>query len=190
MERIARAVSCEQTFVTNPLLAWIPFAVTFNDPRLDHPDCLDDAAAIGLALDEARFAADEGEVPVGAVVVVNGKVIARAHNQPIAMRDPTAHAEILALRAAARLLDSYRLPGAYLYVTLEPCLMCVGAILHTRIARVVYGSRDPKAGALGSVFDVGRDSRTNHQIEVHSGVRADECSALLRDFFHTRRAGT
>jgi tRNA(adenine34) deaminase len=161
---------------------------TVINPHLDDPDRLRDADRIGFALDEARAAADEGEVPVGAVVVLNGEVIARAHNRPIALRDPTAHAEILALRAAASLLDRYRLTGLSLYVTLEPCLMCVGAIVHARVVRVVYGARDPKAGALGSVFDVGRDSRTNHQIEVYGGVRADECSALLRDFFRPRRA--
>jgi tRNA(adenine34) deaminase len=164
--------------------------MTVNNLRLDHPGRLDDETAIGLALDEARAAADKGEVPVGAVVVVDGKVIARAHNQPIAMRDPTAHAEILALRAAARLLDTYRLTDASLYVTLEPCLMCVGAIVHARVARVIYGARDPKAGALGSVFDLGRDGRLNHQLEIYSGVRSDECAAVLREFFHSRRIAT
>jgi tRNA(adenine34) deaminase len=164
--------------------------MTINDPRPGPLDGLDDAAAIGLALDEAYAAAKEGEVPVGAVVVVNGKVIAQAHNQPIAMRDPTAHAEILALRAAARLLDTYRLTGGSLYVTLEPCLMCVGAIVHARIARVIYGAHDPKAGAFGSVFDLGRDGRLNHQLEVYGGVRAAECAALLREFFRYRRTAT
>jgi tRNA(Arg) A34 adenosine deaminase TadA len=164
--------------------------MTINDPRPRPLDCLDEAAAIGLALDEARLAADEGEAPVGAIVVIDGKVIARAHNQPIAMRDPTAHAEILALRAAAKVLDTYRLTGAFLYVTLEPCLMCVGAIVHARVARVIYGARDPKAGAFGSVFDLGRDGRLNHQLEVYGGVRGDECAALLRDFFRSRRTAT
>jgi tRNA(Arg) A34 adenosine deaminase TadA len=162
-------------------------SATLDNSRLDHPGDLDDAAAIGLALEEARLAAEEGEVPVGAILMADSKVIARAHNQPIAMRDPTAHAEILALRRAASLLDTYRLNGASLYVTLEPCLMCVGAIVHARVARVIYGARDPKAGAFGSVFDLGRDGRLNHQLEVYSGVRADECAVLLRDFFRPRR---
>lgn len=161
--------------------------MTPNDARHFETSHLDDAAAIGLALDEARLAAAEGEIPVGAIVVADGKVIARAHNQPIAMRDPTAHAEILALRAAAKLLDTYRLTDASLYVTLEPCLMCVGAIVHARVARVIYGARDPKAGAFGSVFDLGRDGRLNHQLKVYGGARADECASLLRDFFRPRR---
>ncbi|HEX4210452.1 MAG TPA: tRNA adenosine(34) deaminase TadA [Candidatus Binataceae bacterium] len=150
----------------------------------------DDAAAIGLALNEARDGAAEGEVPVGAVLVAGNKVVARAHNQPIALRDPTAHAEILALRAGAKLLDTYRLTGTSLYVTLEPCLMCIGAIVHARVARVIYGARDPKAGALGSVFDLGRDGRLNHQLEVHGGICADQCAALLREFFRSRRGAS
>jgi tRNA(adenine34) deaminase len=160
--------------------------MTPDDARHFNTGHLDDAAAIGLALDEARLAAAQGEIPVGALIGFDGKVIARAHNQPIAMHDPTAHAEILALRSAARHLNSYRLTGSSLYVTLEPCLMCVGAIIHARVARVIYGARDPKAGAFGSVFDLGRDGRLNHQLEVYSGVRAAECSALLRDFFRSR----
>jgi len=161
--------------------------MTPEDVRHANLDSLHHAAAIGLALDEAHLAAEEDEVPVGAIVMAGGIIIARAHNQPIAMRDPTAHAEILALRAAAKHLDSYRLTEASLYVTLEPCLMCVGAIVHARVARVIYGAHDPKAGALGSVFDLGRDGRLNHQLEVYSGIRDDECAALLRDFFRGRR---
>ncbi len=148
----------------------------------------DDNTAMALALDEARRAAEEGEVPVGAVLLVGGQVVASAHNRPIALHDPTAHAEMLAIRAAAATLNSYRLAEASLYVTLEPCLMCVGALIHARIARVVYGARDPKAGALGSVFDLGRDGRLNHRLEVYGGVCADECAALLRDFFRNRRS--
>lgn len=163
--------------------------MTSDDPRHCPPDILDDTIAIGLALDQARQAAAAGEVPVGAIVVAGAKVIASAHNQPIALNDPTAHAEILALRAAAQLLGCYRLTGISLYVTLEPCLMCVGALVHARVARVVYGARDPKAGALGSVFDLGRDGRLNHQLEVYGGVRAAECSSLLSDFFRARRSG-
>jgi tRNA(Arg) A34 adenosine deaminase TadA len=148
---------------------------------------IDDAGAIGIALDEARRAASIGEVPVGAIIVVENRIVARAHNQPIGLRDPTAHAEILALRAAATVVGGYRLTGASLYVTLEPCLMCAGAMIHARIRRIVYGARDLKAGALGSVFDLGRDARSNHQLEVYGGVRAEDCAAILRDFFRARR---
>jgi tRNA(adenine34) deaminase len=120
-------------------------------------------------------------------VVLDGKIIGRGHNQPIADKDPTAHAEILAIREAARTIGTYRLPGAVLYVTLEPCLMCVGATLHARIASVKYGARDQKAGALGSVYDIGRDGRLNHRIEVIGGLLEDECASMLREFFRQRR---
>jgi tRNA(adenine34) deaminase len=156
-------------------------------PSQLHPPT-NDEEAIGLALEEARRAAAIGEVPVGAIIIANGQIVARAHNQPITLHDPTAHAEILALRSAGAFLGSYRLSGASLYVTLEPCVMCVGALIHARIARAIYGARDPKAGALGSVFDLGRDRRANHQLEVYAGLRAEECAALLRDFFRSRRA--
>jgi len=140
-----------------------------------------------LALDEARAGGDEGEVPVGAIAVVDAHPIAQAHNQPISRRDPTAHAEILALRDAARRLESYRLTNVTLYVTLEPCAMCVGAAINARIARIVYGARDEKAGALGSVYDLGRDGRLNHRIEVIGGVMAPECATILQEFFGKRR---
>jgi tRNA(adenine34) deaminase len=143
---------------------------------------------MALALDEARRAAAIGEVPVGAIVVRDGVVTGAGHNQPIAANDPTAHAEIVALRAAAAAEKSYRLTDARLYVTLEPCVMCVGAMLHARITRLVYGTRDEKAGALGSVYDIGRDGRLNHRIEVISGVMEAECAAILREFFEARRA--
>jgi tRNA(adenine34) deaminase len=142
---------------------------------------------MAFALDEARRAALAGEVPVGAIVVRDGVVVGAGHNQPIASHDPTAHAEIVAIRAAAASSKSYRLNDAVLYVTLEPCVMCVGAMLHARIARLVYGARDEKAGALGSVYDIGRDGRLNHRIEVVGGVMEAECRALLRDFFKVRR---
>ncbi len=142
---------------------------------------------MALALDEARRAAVIGEVPVGAVIVRDGMIIGAGHNQPIAAIDPTAHAEIVALRAAAAASSSYRLPGAVLYVTIEPCVMCVGAMLQARIARLVYGARDEKAGALGSVYDIGRDGRLNHRIEVVSSVMESECGAILREFFKIRR---
>jgi tRNA(adenine34) deaminase len=140
------------------------------------------------ALAAAREAGAGGEVPVGAVIVgPSGELLARAANAPISLRDPTAHAEIVALRAAGRLLAIYRLPDCTLYVTLEPCAMCVGALVHARIARLVYGATDPKAGACGSVFDLADGSKLNHRIEVTGGVRAEECGMLLRAFFAARR---
>jgi tRNA(adenine34) deaminase len=139
------------------------------------------------ALAEARAAEAEGEVPVGALIAIENRGVARAHNRPIALNDPTAHAEILALRAAGAALSSYRLSGATIYVTLEPCPMCVGAIINARIARLKFGARDPKAGAAGSVYDIGRDGRLNHRIEVYPGLMEAECAALLSRFFAARR---
>lgn len=143
---------------------------------------------MGLALEQARLAWAEGEVPVGAVVVKDGEVIATGYNQPIGRHDPTAHAEIVALRAAAAKLGNYRLPGCELYVTLEPCVMCSGAMMHARLARVVYAARDPKTGACGSVLDLFEQERLNHHTEVQGGVMADESSSLLKAFFAERRA--
>jgi len=145
---------------------------------------------MGEALDLARQAATLGEVPVGALVVKEGKIVGRGFNQPIGRHDPTAHAEVMALRDAAATLGNYRLPGCTLYVTLEPCVMCVGAIIHARIARVVYGARDPKTGAAGSIVDLFGEDRLNHHAEVTSGVLAGECGALLSSFFAARRAKT
>jgi tRNA(adenine34) deaminase len=140
------------------------------------------------ALDCAREAERLGEVPVGAVIVdAAGAVLARAANSPIAREDPTAHAEILALRAAGRALGNYRLPGCVLYVTLEPCAMCVGASIHARLARIVYAAPDPKTGACGSVFDLASSAKLNHRIEVGGGVLAEESAALLKQFFAARR---
>lgn len=149
---------------------------------------LEDARWMQLALAEARVAKDAGEVPVGAVVVQDGSVIGRGHNSPVGLNDPTAHAEILALRMAAGAQGNYRLERRTLYVTLEPCAMCVGALLHARVERVVYGAADPKAGAAGSVVDLMADARLNHQTAVQGGVLAPDCGALLRDFFKARRA--
>jgi tRNA(adenine34) deaminase len=143
---------------------------------------------MGLALLEARKAWEQGEVPVGAVVVREGEVIATGYNQPIGRHDPTAHAEIVALRAAADKLGNYRLPGCELYVTLEPCIMCSGAMMHARLARVVYAADDPKTGACGSVLDLFAQERLNHHTEVVKGVLAEEASALLKAFFAERRA--
>jgi tRNA(adenine34) deaminase len=142
---------------------------------------------MGEALALARAAGELGEVPVGAVVVVDGQVVGRGANAPISTRDPSAHAEIAALRDAAKALRNYRLPGATLYVTIEPCAMCAGAILHARLARVVFGAPDPKTGACGSVVDLFAEPRLNHHATVARGVRADECGALLSAFFAARR---
>lgn len=140
------------------------------------------------ALEMARRAAVAGEVPVGAVVVLDGEAIGQGWNCPVATHDPTAHAEIVALRAAADRIGNYRVCGSTLYVTLEPCVMCAGAILHARVARVVFGAYDPRAGASGSVFDVLETDRLNHRVDVLGGVRAAECSAVLTSFFEPRRA--
>lgn len=139
------------------------------------------------ALAEARAGLAAGEVPVGAVVVVEDAIVAQAHNAPIALSDPTAHAEILALRAAARKANNYRLPQATLYVTLEPCVMCCGAIVQARLARVVYGAADPKAGAVESRYRLLDDARANHRVDALGGVLAAECGAVLKQFFEAKR---
>lgn len=139
------------------------------------------------AIQLARAAATAGEVPVGALVVQDDQVLGRGSNAPIGGSDPSAHAEILALRAAAAAVGNYRLPGATLYVTLEPCVMCVGAIFHARIGRVVFGAYDPKTGAAGSVVDLFGESRLNHHAQVQGGVLAGTCGQLLKDFFASRR---
>lgn len=140
------------------------------------------------ALAEARQAEEEGEVPVGAVVVAEGEVLARAHNRPVAASDPTAHAEILALRAAAARRGNYRLTGCTLYVTLEPCAMCAAALVHARIARLVYAAADPKAGAVRSCLCLLEAPHLNHRVEVEAGILAEEAAALLQRFFALRRA--
>ncbi len=150
-------------------------------------EMVNDSPFMRRALREATRAAQEQEVPVGAVVVRDGQVLARAHNRPIGLRDPTAHAEILALRRAARKLGNYRLTGCDLYVTIEPCAMCAGAIVQARVRRVVFGARDPKAGASGSALKVLNHPKLNHQVEVVAGVLAEECARLLREFFRARR---
>lgn len=140
-----------------------------------------------VALAEARAGLAAGEVPVGAVVVVGDVVVGQAHNAPIGLVDPSAHAEVLALRAAARKLGNYRLPDATLFATLEPCTMCCGAVIQARLARVVYGAPDPRAGAIESRYRLLDDPRLNHRVEALGGVLADECGALLREFFETKR---
>ena len=137
----------------------------------------------------AAAAQARGEVPVGAVVVKDGEIIGRGYNQPISGHDPTAHAEVVAMRDAARRMGNYRLTGCELYVTLEPCIMCAGAIMHARVARLVYGAADPKTGACGSVVDLFADTKLNHHAAVVQGVLAAECGALLSAFFRRRRLG-
>lgn len=147
-----------------------------------------DDEAMGIALEEAAAALTHDDVPVGAAVVVDGTVVARRHNERERHGDPTAHAEMLALRDAAEALDRWRLDGATLFVTLEPCPMCAGALWAARVDRVVFGADDPKAGACGSLYNLGADPRLNHEFEVVAGVRRDECAVLLSDFFAARRA--
>lgn len=140
-----------------------------------------------MALNAARAAADQGEIPVGAVLVHDGNLIAAAGNQPIGQHDPTAHAEIRTLRIASLYFENYRLPGSTLYVTLEPCLMCIGAILHARVQRLVYGAADPKSGAVHSLYAIGSDKRLNHSLNITTSVLEEECGELLRSFFKAKR---
>ena len=153
-----------------------------TDPHLDA-----DRRWMEEAIREAAAAGARGEVPIGAVVVLGDRVLARAGNASVAVHDPTAHAEVRALRATAHAARNYRLLETTLYVTLEPCVMCMGAALHARVARLVYGCADPKGGAAGSLFDLASDQRLNHRIAVTAGVAEDACRALLREFFRTRR---
>ena len=139
------------------------------------------------AIEQAMLAASAGEVPVGAVLVRDGQVISKGFNQPISTSDPSAHAEMLALRGAAQSEANYRLPGTTLYVTLEPCTMCAGAMLHARIDRVVFGASDPKTGAAGSVLNVFSEKQINHQTQVEGGIMSEECGQILRQFFKERR---
>lgn len=148
---------------------------------------LRDIAFMQIAYEQAQLAWREGEVPVGAVVVQDGIVIATGYNRPIGGHDPTAHAEIMALRAAAELVGNYRLPGCELYVTLEPCMMCAGAMMHARLKRVIFAANDPKTGVAGSVLNVFEQGQINHHTQVKAGVLADQCSTLLKDFFAHRR---
>ena len=156
--------------------------------RVVSPDWSEqDIAGMRAALAEAELAADAGEIPVGAVVVVNGETIATGHKRSITDNDPSAHAEIIALRGAALVQANYRLNAATLYVTLEPCVMCVGAIVQARVGRVVFGAYDDKAGALGSATDLSDSRALNHRFEINGGLLADESATLLKNFFRTRR---
>jgi tRNA(adenine34) deaminase len=143
---------------------------------------------MNLALSEAKFAAEKAEVPIGAVLVSqDGVILAQSHNQPISLNDPTAHAEMLTLRKAAQKAQNYRLLNTILYVTIEPCIMCMGALVHARVSRLVYGARDSKWGGAGSLYDLAGDNRLNHRMEIIAGVCEDECRALIQDFFRSKR---
>ncbi len=148
---------------------------------------IDDREAMQCALDEARLGGEAGEVPIGAVAVCNGEIVARGQNRVLRDLDPAAHAEIIALRAAAAALSNYRLPSCTLYVTLEPCAMCAGAMIHARLERLVFAAADPKAGAAGSVLSVLNHPQLNHQMQVERGILAEESAELLRSFFRERR---
>ncbi|HKX27150.1 MAG TPA: tRNA adenosine(34) deaminase TadA [Blastocatellia bacterium] len=150
-------------------------------------DVILDEFFMGFALDEARQAREAGEIPIGAVVVVDNQIVGSGHNRPIGLHDPTAHAEVLALREAAHQIGNYRLTGATLYVTIEPCAMCAGAIVNARIKRLVYGAADSRAGAVDSVFQICSHSSLNHQVEVTSGVSAEASRELMQTFFKHRR---
>lgn len=156
-------------------------------PACGVPAVRDDVHYMGRALELARQAAEAGEVPVGAVLVLDGVMIGEGWNRPIGSSDPTSHAEIEALRAGARQLGNYRLGGSTLYVTMEPCPMCAGAMIHARVGRLVYGTPDLRAGAAGTVIDVLAGPAANHRVEVTGGVLADECRELLQTFFRARR---
>ena len=158
-----------------------------GEPEIRNQKSEIDVQFMRRALELARHAGEAGEVPVGAVVVLNDEIIGEGWNQPIVSHDPTAHAEIVALRAAAQRVKNYRLPGAVLYATLEPCAMCAGAIVHARVARVVYGAADPKTGAGGSVFNLLETSALNHRAQITGGVLSQECGELLQRFFESRR---
>ena len=151
------------------------------------PTYSEDEQFMRMALEEAKRAGEEGEVPVGAVLVSGGQVISRGRNRPIALSDPTAHAEILALREGAARVGNYRLPGCTLYVTIEPCAMCAGALLQARIKRLVFGAEDPRSGGVRSLYTLLEDERLNHRVEVTSGVLLQECREVLRGFFRERR---
>ncbi|MGB3210167.1 MAG: tRNA adenosine(34) deaminase TadA [Desulforhopalus sp.] len=157
--------------------------------RLDSPhDNNSDEYWMQLAIQHAEKAAENGEIPVGAVLIGESGLLAAAGNSPIGSQDPTAHAEIIVMRIAAEQIQNYRLPSTTLYVTLEPCLMCMGAMIHARVNRLVYGTADPKTGAASSVYSIGSDGYLNHNIEIHGGVLSDRCSGLLKTFFKSRRA--
>ena len=159
-----------------------------GEPAIDlRPSDSEDVRFMRIALEEAGKAGEDGEVPIGAVLVSGGEVIGKGRNRPIALCDPSAHAEILALREGAAGVKNYRLPDSTLYVTLEPCIMCAGAILQARVSRLVFGAEDPKGGAVSSLYALLEDGRLNHRVEVTSGVLREECREILQRFFRERR---
>jgi tRNA(Arg) A34 adenosine deaminase TadA len=165
-----------------------PAGKEYGEPAIDlRPLHSEDAQFMRIAIEEAKRAGEEGEVPIGAVLVSGGEVIGRGRNRPVALSDPTAHAEIQALRQGAARRGNYRLPGSTLYVTVEPCVMCAGAALQARLGRLVFGTEDPKSGAVSSLFSLLADPRLNHRVEVDSGVLREECRELLQRFFQERR---
>lgn len=164
-----------------------PLLIEQDFPQTTSRQTAKDEKWMRLALDLAEIAAARGEVPVGAVLVENDSALASAGNSPISLNDPTAHAEILVLREVASRKGNYRLPGTTLYVTLEPCIMCMGALLHARVSRLVFGALDPKTGAAQSRYAIGSDGLLNHRLEITSGILGDSCSIILKDFFRTRR---
>ena len=165
-----------------------PAGKEYGEPAIDlRPLDSEDAQFMRIALEEAGMAGEEGEVPIGAVLVLGGEVIGRGRNRPITLADPSAHAEILALREGALRVKNYRVPGSTLYVTLEPCVMCAGAILQARIGRLVFGAEDPRGGAVSSLYSLLEAPRLNHRVEVASGILQEECRELLQRFFRERR---
>jgi tRNA(adenine34) deaminase len=158
-----------------------------ESPISEQEQAILDLQWMELAIVEAKAAGSRGEIPVGAVIVLDGRLLGRAGNASVSLSDPTAHAEVLALRAAGASLANYRLPGTSLYATVEPCPMCMGAVLHARVSRLVYGCLDPKSGAAGSVVDLAGNAQLNHHLSVTGGVREADCAALLREFFAARR---
>ena len=162
------------------------FALSHIDKKMENPN--DDQTFMKIAVEQARIAEENGDVPIGAVIVYKDQIIGKAYNQREQLQDPTAHAEIIALTQAAAYLESWRLNGCTIYVTLEPCPMCAGALVLARIDRLVYGCDDPKTGACGTLYNIVQDSRLNHRLEVTSGILAEECRLQLQNFFEKKRA--
>ena len=170
-----------------PLLFFSEHVVTIVHQKRVGPRSLTDHDMMELAIAEALKASQEGEVPVGAVLISAGEILAVNHNRSLSLQDPTAHAEILVLREGAQRIGNYRLNGCELYVTIEPCPMCTGAIVHSRIARLIFGARDPKGGAVESLYHMLSDPRLNHHVQITEGIQTERCQELLQSFFHARR---
>jgi tRNA(adenine34) deaminase len=183
------SIISKRKYVINETFTSVKNELIGPDTKMDKttPEYMKDQKWMAKAVSLAEEAAIQGEVPVGAVLVKNDVLIAEGSNSPIKDNDPTAHAEIAALRQGAKILENYRLPGTTLYVTLEPCIMCMGAIIHARIERLVIGATDPKSGAAFSVYNIGNDNLLNHSIVIHKGICEDECRELLKRFFKSRR---